>query len=384
MPAHPCDKGLTPACFRSYHKWAKQAMAYKLTRLLLPKELSRRLPGVLRNPLIGPGAILPPGLVLPPGTIVPPGFTWPEHWTPWQYFDFTTLEDPRTLFPADWTPADPLPPGVTIAPGAVFPPTWTPADPLPPGVTIAPGAVFPPAWTPADPPPPIFIPGYSPFPTPPDSGAAPPLFIPPFEPGPVHPPAPGPAKVRTTVSIDAWTVGYIQNTGAVWATVHDSLTGNSWGTIFTATGQIIRAALIAGTFTIRRGIFGFNTLSCPVGAVAVSGYISIYFASGSGYTAGMQSTLNLVYLQAADYARFSGDAFALTGLGVGWKNFPLSASAIAYINSTWRGNHYFMLRESDRDLANVAPISAEDRNADCYTHRPTSTYKPKIVITYEQ
>lgn len=163
MPEHPCAEGLSSACFKAYPAWARQAVAYKLLHAILPKQLTKNLPKGLGLALIGPGAIIPSGVVLPPGMAIPPDFTFPDRWVPWLYFNFLTGELPWTLFPEGWKPGDPLPPGVTYAPGFVLPPGWTPED-------------HPPGW---------LIPGYTPVPTPPDSGAAPPGYVQVFEPGPI-------------------------------------------------------------------------------------------------------------------------------------------------------------------------------------------------------
>ena len=163
MPEHPCAEGLSSACFKAYPAWARQALAYKLLHAILPKQLTKNLPKGLGRALIGPGAIIPSGVVFPPGMAIPPNFTFPDRWIPWLYFNFLTGELPWTLFPEGWKPGDPLPPGVTYAPGFVLPPDWTPEDH----------------------PPTALIPGYTPVPTPPDSGATPPLYVAPFSPGPI-------------------------------------------------------------------------------------------------------------------------------------------------------------------------------------------------------
>lgn len=66
MPEHPCAGGLSPACFRAYPRWAKQALAYKLLLLLLPEPLSKKLPGVI----LRVGLTSPPGW--PPEVPTPP------------------------------------------------------------------------------------------------------------------------------------------------------------------------------------------------------------------------------------------------------------------------------------------------------------------------
>jgi hypothetical protein len=95
MPIHPCADGLTKECFRAYPAWARQAFAYKLLHILLPKQLTKNLPRGLNLPLVPPGIVLPPGVELPPGTIIAPDVS----------------------FPPGWTPGDLPPPGVITPPG---------------------------------------------------------------------------------------------------------------------------------------------------------------------------------------------------------------------------------------------------------------------------
>lgn len=105
---NPCAKGLTKECFKAYGTWAKKALAYRMTLLMLPKELTRLLPRDLRSALIGPGTTVPQGVVLPSGTTVHPDFS----------------------FPAGWSPGDPLPPGVIPPPDEIVP--QSPEGPIPP------------------------------------------------------------------------------------------------------------------------------------------------------------------------------------------------------------------------------------------------------------
>lgn len=185
MVDHPCAEGLSAACFKAYPKWARQALAYKLLHIILPKQLTRKLP-VTSRPL---------------------PFFWNPEWEGWFIFDFDPDAPPWELDWSDWTPGDPLPPGLTINPNVVFPPGWTPGDPLPPGVIVPPGtffpsnwkpwdplppgvtidppAVLPPGWTPPPAPPPAYHPGPGELPISPGHGAIPPIFIPPFGPGPI-------------------------------------------------------------------------------------------------------------------------------------------------------------------------------------------------------
>ena len=112
MVEHPCAGGLSGACFAAYPAWARQALAYKLVHIILPKQLTKNLPKGLNLPFVGPGAIVPPGVVFPPGMVIPPGFSWKDSWTAWLNLIFSGKELPWSLFPKDWKPGDPLPPGV--------------------------------------------------------------------------------------------------------------------------------------------------------------------------------------------------------------------------------------------------------------------------------
>jgi len=109
MVEHPCEKGLTRACFTAYPKWARQALAYKLIHILLPKPLTMRLPKNLNQPLIPPGIVWTPGDPLPPGTIKPPT---------------TSPAPPETggappLYTPPFTPGPPKGPGGIITPPSV-------------------------------------------------------------------------------------------------------------------------------------------------------------------------------------------------------------------------------------------------------------------------
>jgi len=136
MPAeeHPCARGLTPECFKEYPEWAKRAFAYRLFHTLFPPNITRRLPKILRGPLVYPGVVIPPDIPFPPGTIIPPD----------------------TDFPPGWTPADPAPPGILPPP---FAPGQEPPDgALPPLYTQPwePGPVHTPPVTPSARPDPWF------------------------------------------------------------------------------------------------------------------------------------------------------------------------------------------------------------------------------------
>ncbi|MDP2946154.1 MAG: hypothetical protein Q8N61_01715 [bacterium] len=45
----PCAEGLTAACFKAYPEWARKVLAYKLLMLMLPAEVSEKLPGKIKD-----------------------------------------------------------------------------------------------------------------------------------------------------------------------------------------------------------------------------------------------------------------------------------------------------------------------------------------------
>lgn len=190
---HPCANGLTPECFEAYPEWAKLAFAYKLLNVLIPANISRRLPKGLFPGIIGPGAVLPPGWIPPPGVIVPPNYTVPPSWIPFTYFI--------------------LDPGLTWE--EAFPPGWTAGDPLPDGVSLEPGSTLPPGWTPENPPPNWFAPGGAGLPIPP-GGVLPPLYLPPGLQSPPHVPQP-----RSPISAKA-TCFYVKVTRGDGTVIDDS------------------------------------------------------------------------------------------------------------------------------------------------------------------
>lgn len=192
---------LTPELYAEYPLWFKGAIAYRLLRIMTPKPLTRRLPRVLRKPLLRPGFSFPPGWVLgdplPPGLILPEGVFFPPGWKPGDPLPDGYLIDTALYFSQGWITGDPLPPSLTLPMGETLPPDWTPGDSLPDGSEIDTSTYFPQGWQPGDsdpdgyvPPPPSFsdIPGIT--------SPVPPTYISPSEPaGPITPPrtALGPA-----------------------------------------------------------------------------------------------------------------------------------------------------------------------------------------------
>ena len=148
---NPCKFGLTPDCFQTFPEFAGRALALRLLYLLVPFQLTSRLPGKLREPLIFPGVTFPPGWQI--------GDPWPSMPFLWEGLNlpgFELLIDglivlPGTTFPSDWQPGDPPPAGISIKIGVFFPTGWQPGDPPPAGVIVPPATVFPPDWQPADP-----------------------------------------------------------------------------------------------------------------------------------------------------------------------------------------------------------------------------------------
>lgn len=188
MGDHPCDDGLSEACFKAFPEWVRRALAYKLLFVLLPKDVLSVLKSGLDLPFIGPGAVLPGGVELSMGSMIPPNFVVPLNWVPWFNMVFSTDEDPRVMFAVDWKYGDPLPLGVELAPGYNIPGDWTPADP----------------------PHPVYLPGYNPFPRPGDWSGVPPLFVQAWEPGPPHrPPPPVPLGWTQILSDDYWEPWFI-------------------------------------------------------------------------------------------------------------------------------------------------------------------------------
>ena len=154
---------LHPDLYKRNPLWFKGAIAYRLLRIMTPKPLTRRLPGILRRPLLQLGFAFPPGWVLgdilPPGLYLPVGVDFPPGWKPGDPLPDGAIIDTTMLFPDWWIPGDPVPDFVIVPLAAYFPPGWTTGDPLPDDLTLLTDVVFPDRWMPGDSPPPdIFIP----------------------------------------------------------------------------------------------------------------------------------------------------------------------------------------------------------------------------------
>lgn len=130
---NPCKDRLTPECFKAFPRWAKQAFFYRLLHLLLPAQVTSKLPAIFRQGLLFPGPQFPlqwtpgdptpEGASIPPGVIFPPGWIFGDPWPPG-----VLIWDPFTA--PDWFI---LPDGTVVLPGALIPPGWTQGDPLPDG-----------------------------------------------------------------------------------------------------------------------------------------------------------------------------------------------------------------------------------------------------------
>ena len=72
----PCEEGINAACVAAYPDYAKQLLAYRLLHILLPADITKNLPRVLRTFTPRPEFPLPPGfdpglsIIQPP--IIPP------------------------------------------------------------------------------------------------------------------------------------------------------------------------------------------------------------------------------------------------------------------------------------------------------------------------
>ena len=358
MPEHPCAEGLSSACFAAYPAWARQALAYKVLHVILPKQLTRRLPKGLGRALIGQGASLPPGLVFPPGMAIPPGFTWPESWNTWLFFYFEGDELPWLVFPEGWTPGDPLPPGVTIAPGAVIPSGWSPKD-------------HPPAW---------LIPGYTPVKIPPGSGALAPLYVQPWEPGPVH----GTPEGLGGIVLTADGSEHAGSVDGVWAAVRDTLEGASVDTGGELQTTFMRAGFTYGSYRIDRPIFRFSLSEVPLSAIIISGYLSLKLSEGVGITALGQTCPTVLWGDVQDYLSFSGDPGDQITLAAGENNLTLSDDSIAEVQSKIGSPVYIMARESLHEYANSPPAAGQEFRAIFYRHNADNpANRPSLVLYYK-
>ncbi len=361
MVEHPCAGGLTPACFRVYPKWARQALAYKILHILLPKQVTKKLPGILSAPLVAPGVEIPPGVVLPPGTVVPPA----------------------VVIPPGYNPGDPAPPGVIIPPGAVFPPGWTPGDPAPPGVIIPPGAVFPPGWTPPDPVPPGVIIPPEVSPTPPDSGGVPPILVQPWEPGPVISPSVRGGVKTKTISIKATQTAWAQNTDADWDTCRNTDSAVTFECESVSSTTSVLASYISGLYAIRRMYNEFSLAGIPSSAIIVSATLSLKLNSGDGKVARAYANIGDFLCSSPDYLDVANIPSDPVTLSLGENIITLSDDAIAVIQSKIGSTCCINTRESSYDYDNVPPLDTEIYEANFYNRLAAAINKPALNITYK-
>ncbi len=362
MPGNPCQEGLSAACFAAEPRYAKQALAYRLIHMFLPRQISKRLPAGLRHAFIGPGVQIAGAESLPPGLIVPPGTEWDTAWNPWLNFVAATSDQWDAWIMAGWTPGDPLPAGFT----------------LPAGVTMPAGGFSSiAAMT-------TWLQNYLANLQKGGQDTQPPLYVQPWEGGPVSTAPRTPGVTLETQTFACFGTAKLLNNGAVWQTVRDAANASSWGTLAAQTEKFIQAYNNGTTYFIQRAAFAFNTGALPVGKTAKSAFITINVSSGDGTTCRMQATSAFTYVNAADYSKFTGAAFRDAPLTAGENTFTFNAAALALLDSIWGGNLYIMAREYGHDIANVEPPSGEDNVASIYTKFAADTTKrPLLSVTYE-
>ncbi len=148
---------LDPELYKRNPTWFRGAVAHRLLRLMTPKPLSRRLPVVLRKPLLSPGFTFPPGWSpgdpLPPGLDLPLGIWFPPGWSPGDPLPEEVFINTLIYFTSGWTLGDPLPPSLILPEGISLPSGWSPGDPLPSGSKIDTSIYFPTGWLSGDSPP---------------------------------------------------------------------------------------------------------------------------------------------------------------------------------------------------------------------------------------
>jgi len=427
MNEHPCANGLTPECFAAFPEWAKLAFCYKLMNVLIPANISRRLPKGLFPGRIGPGAILPAGWDPPPGVVVPPGYTVPERWIPFTYFILPEGMTWEQAFPPGWTAGDALPDGVSInanvvdvagwsagdsmpsGPGVntaeIVPAGWTAGDALPDGVSInanmvdvagwsagdpmpsGPGvntaAILPAGWSPTNPPPAWFAPGGAGLQIPP-GGALPPLFLPPFEPGPVHVPFPAPTaptyiEVVLTGSINDGQVG---NIGLNWNTVRTATTGTQKDDFLTASIMAATCYLYGGKYAVFRSFFFFDLSAIPAGKDVFSANLSVMGFINADSSVAVQEGTQEAEITIADFDAFTGDSFGNVEWQVGRNAIEFNAAGKAYLKSMLGNADPAKLccRELLYDIEGLIPGAI--RSNGCYYRNSIAINWPKLTIVY--
>jgi len=386
----PCDRGLTPGCFEEHPEWAKQAFAYRLLHTLFPPEITRRLPKIWRDPLIGPGANVPDEVDLPPGTVVPPDYDWDPVWTPWWLSLPWWLIWPEEDIPPDADPDYPPPPDVVIPPGTVFPPGWRIKDPLPPGVKLPPNPSGPGPTTPIRPVPP----GVSRYPSISEATqktgvlahSIPAIWVP----GPVHP-VYSYSKEALFFSATAHTNdGRVGHVASSWEGARIAPSG-TW---VNRTEQYSDIGMYVyrwnSNFNIHRSFFWFYLGAIPGGSKVLSVTVTM---GGQGFAT------NRVCIQIGsqgwtlfplDYDSFKGVCFD----HILWKRSDVGEPVLNEFTFNVTGRIYvetrlgkwirFCVREYDHDYLDVTPdIGVRYQNGVFYSEYAETALKPTINIFYE-
>ncbi len=361
MSDHPCQDGLTAACFAAEPRWAKQALAYKLLHMFLPKQLSKRLPAGLGRALIGPGVQLPAGVNLPPGMIVPPGTTWRSDWNPWLNFVYDVFDQWDTLIAMGWTPGDPLPPGFILPPGVTMPAGGF--------ASLADAA----AW----------LSNYLATLTAGGAPGQPPLYVAPFEAGPI-----GGSKTsggpETTVTVPATAGGRFYASGA-WATIQNA--ANATGSAFTtniATNisvDVLRNA--TASREIHRTVFGFDLTGIPVGKTCKSASLVLTGTGTGNATSIIQRAPGVVLYGLGTYSKMTGTGSDQVPYATGANTFTLPAAIRSYLATVFGDAGWLMIREAPHDYDNAEPSGISEYNGEFYTPRfSNGALRPQLTLTY--
>jgi len=323
---HPCADGLTPECFEAYPEWAKQAFALKLMNVLIPANISRRLPKGLFPVVIGPGVILPPGYIPPPGTVIPPDY----------------------VFPPDWSPGDPLPP--SFGPG------------LPPGVTTPPGGAIPPLYVGIGEPGPV------------------------HPPSPLVPAEPITITITSSTN-DGYVIREISPFD--WDDLRNNPSGTGVNTV-RATSTAIAGGYNGGSYNdLVRSFYYFDLSGIPISGKIVSAVLNIAGnADDDGKLCVMEGTQNDI-LGITDYQAFSGNYFAAIDWVAGLRSpfpqneFNFNAEGLLYVQSKFGSTAKLCVREFDHDYNNNPIALDEDcESGGCYANIATAIDRPKLTVTY--
>lgn len=180
--------------------------------------------------------------------------------------------------------------------------------------------------------------------------------------------------------------GEIENTGAVWATVHDALIGET----LDDTGATMRAftRLTGGTYTIVRSFTPFDTSSIVDSATVTSATYSIYGTAktdGTAQVALVKSTqVDPADLVIGDYdqvtttevaSRLDIGAYSTSG----YNDFTITDLTVISLS----GYSKFAVRIGEKDVDNVAPGNTVTDSVTFSTAEAAGTTQdPKLVVNY--